>query len=71
MAKTVYILIGYPQYVFIDKICYRKAHITKNMQYRKQREIKISTKNNVKGFWLVKNKKRAFIPLTKLRHRLK
>ena len=71
MPKTIYILVSYPQYVFDNGKCYRKQFITSNFQYRNKREIKISEKGGIKGFWLVRNKKRKFISLIKLRHRLK
>jgi len=79
MVESIYILIGYPQYEFVNKICYRKAYMTNSKsckyQYRKRRKIKISKKgknNEVKlGYWLYRGKTRKFIPLTKLHHRLK
>lgn len=50
---------------------YRKAFKTKDklrkFKYISERKIKISKKNNIKGYYL--NNK--FYPLTKLRHRLK
>ena len=67
----IYKLIGFKDYIIKDKIMYRKSFKTKDKlckwKYIGERKIKISIKNNVKGYYL--NKK--FYPLTKLKHRLK
>jgi hypothetical protein len=72
----MYVLVGYPQYEFINKICFRKARKVKckiyKFQYRNRREIQITkNSNNEDGYSLCKNKKRKFITLKKLSHRLK
>jgi hypothetical protein len=70
----IYKLIGFENYIIKDKIMYRKAHKIKDklckFKYISEREIKRSKKNNVEGYYLVKNRKSKFYPLTKLRHRL-
>ena len=79
MSETIYVLVGYPQYEFVNKICYRKEYITSSKtykyQYRNRRKINISNKGKKgfeqKGYWLIRNGKRSFTPLTKLHHRLK
>lgn len=74
MAVT-YSIIEFKEYIIIDKILYRISYKTKSelckWQYRKQRKINRSTKDNKQGYWLVKHKKRKFYSLEKLRHRLK
>lgn len=71
----IFKLIGFNNYIIKDKIVYRKAHRVKDELYKfkyiGEREIKISVKNNVKGYYLVYKRKRKFYPLTKLKHRLK
>ena len=68
-------LIGFKNYIIKDKIMYRNAYKTKDKlckwKYISEREIKISFKNGIYGYYLVKNGKTKFYPLTKLRHRLK
>ena len=71
----IFALIGFNNYIIKDKIMYRKAHKVKDrlckFKYIGEREIKISIKNNVKGYYLIYNRKRKFYSLTKLRHKLK
>ena len=71
----IYKLIGFENYIIKDKIMYRKAFKTKDklckFKYIAEREIKVSIKNNVKGYYLVRNNKTNFYTLTKLKHRLK
>ena len=71
----IYKLIGFENYIIRDKIMYRKAFKTKDKlckwKYIGEREIKISCKNGIEGYYLVKNKKTRFYPFKKLRHRLR
>jgi len=66
MAVT-YSIIGFKGYVIIDKVLYRKAYVAKSksckFQYRAMRMIKRSIKDNVEGYYLVKNNKRKFYSL--------
>ena len=74
MPISIYILEGFPQYEFRNKKLFRKSYRTGKRgkwQYRVEREIIKSEKDGVEGFWLVKNRKRKFYPLNKLRYRLK
>jgi len=75
----MYIIVGYPQYEFVGKKCFRKAYNTKSKscmwQYRERREIKLSRKKYgdkyKKGFWLKRGNKYLFVSCEKLKHRLK
>ena len=71
MNETIYILIGYKNYEIRNKKLFRKPHKVKHSrfkwQYFTEREIKITTKDNQKGYFL--NGK--FHSLKALRHRLK
>lgn len=71
----MYSLIGFNQYLIIDKILYREAYKVKcklyKWKYYKQRKIKICIKDNQKGYYLCKNNKLKFYSLQKLKHRLK
>jgi len=71
----IFKLIGFENYIIKDKILYRKEHVVNDklckFKYISERQIKISTKNNVKGYYLVRNNERKFYSLTSLRHRLK
>jgi len=71
----IYKLIGFENYIIKDKIMYRKAFVTKDklckLKYLSERQIKISIKNNVKGYYLAKDNKTKFYSLRILRHRLK
>jgi hypothetical protein len=65
---------GYSQYYIKDKILYRKSYIVKSnkiIQYRAERKINRSIKNNLEGYYLILNNKQKFVPLKKLKHRLK
>ncbi len=74
MAAT-YTLIGFSAYIIINKILYRKPYATKSrackLLYRSLRAIKRTVKNEVEGYYLTRNKRTAFYPLSKLKHRLK
>ena len=54
---------------------YRIPYITKSksckFQYRNKRKISKTVKEGNEGYYLVKNGKRKFYPLKKLKHRLK
>ena len=71
----VYKLIGFKNYIIKDKILYRLSYIVKDkkvkFKYISERQIKRTYKNNVEGYYLVRNGKRKFYPLKKLKHRLK
>ena len=58
-------LKGFPCYFVFERNLYRKAYKTKSKsciwQYRAEREIKQTTKNKIKGFWLIKYNKRYFV----------
>jgi hypothetical protein len=73
MAAT-YCIIGFKDYVIIDKILYRRAYKIKDskclFKYLSQRKIKQTQKDNQIGYFLVKNGKRKFYSLKKLRHKL-
>lgn len=72
---VTYIIIGFPNYTIKDKILYRKSFVIKtkdcNYQYRDERKIKRTVKDGSEGYFLVKNNKRKFYSLKKLRHKLK
>lgn len=72
---AIYTLIGFNSYVVIDKVLYRMIYKTKSKscfwQYRQQREIKRTFKDEIEGYWLVKNGKRKFYSIKSLKHRLK
>jgi len=72
---TTYKLIGFNNYIIINKILYRLAYKNKHsiyqFQYRNKRKIKRTFKNGVEGYFLVRNRKRKFYSLKKLKHRLK
>lgn len=75
MAVSYYKLIGFDNYIIIDKIMYRILYITKSksckLQYRNKRKINRTVKQGIEGYYLVKNGNRKFYSLKKLRHRLK
>lgn len=68
-------LVGFKNYIIKDKIMYRKAHKVKDklckFRYISERKIKIVKENDIEGYYLVRNGKRKFYSLVKLRHRLK
>lgn len=71
----IFNLIGFDNYIIKDKILYKKSCKIKDnlckFKYLSEREIKRSFKNGKEGYYLVRNEKRKFYPLSKLRHRLK
>lgn len=71
----IYKLIGFNDYLIIDKILYRLEFKTKSksclFQYRNRRKINRTFKQNIEGYYLVRNGIRKFYPLKKLKHRLK
>ena len=73
MAAT-FLLSGFKDYYFENKILFRKSYKTKSIsckwQYRGKREIKQAEKNGIKGYWLTRNGKRKFYSLLSLKHRL-
>jgi len=75
MSATTYILIGFKNYIIEDKILYRAAYKTESVsckwQYRSKRKINKTFKDGAEGYWLVKNGKRKFYLLTKLKRYLK
>ena len=70
----VFKLHGFTQYVIIDKIMYKKAKRVKDERYTykylDRLKIKKTLKDNQIGYYLVKNGKRKFYSLKKLRHKL-
>ena len=70
-----YTIIGFSNYIIIDKVLYRETYKTKSKscvwQYRNKREIKRTFNKGVEGYVLVKNKTRKFYSLKKLQHKLK
>lgn len=73
--STTYRLIGFKDYLVIDKIMYRISYKTKSVsckwQYRSKRKINRTFKDGKEGYLLVKNDKRKFYSLKSLKHRLK
>ena len=74
MAVT-YTLSGFKEYFIRDKILYRKAYEVKDKlcgyKYISEREIKRTKKDGQIGYYLVRNGKRKFHSLKKLKHRLR
>ena len=70
-----YSLIGFKEYYIKDKILYRKSYKVKDklclFKYISEREIKRTIKDGQVGYYLVKNGKRKFYSLKKLKHRIK
>jgi hypothetical protein len=70
----IYSLIGFKQYIIIDKIMYRLPYITKSkscqFQYRNKRKINRTIKQGIEGYYLIRNSKRKFYSLKKLKHKL-
>ena len=68
-------ITGFNDYVFENKVLYRKSYKTKakscKWQYRSKREIKQTTKNKIRGYWLTRKGKRKFYSLRSLEHRIK
>jgi hypothetical protein len=75
MPVSYYKLIGFDNYIIIDKIMYRIPYIAKSkscqFQYRNKRKINRTFKNGIEGYYLIRNGNRKFYSLKKLRHRLK
>ena len=71
---VTYCIRGFNDYLIIYKILYRKAYKIKDskclFKYISQRKIKQIRKDNQIGYFLVKNDKRKFYGLKKLRHKL-
>lgn len=71
----IYKLIGFENYIIKNKIMYRKAYKTKDklckFKYIQERKINRTFKNDVEGYFLVRNNKRKFFSLNSLKHRLK
>jgi len=73
MTQT-YKIKGFPEYEIIEKQLFRKSYKTKSQtstfQYRQKRAINITINNGIKGYILVKNKKRKWYSLENLRKKL-
>ena len=71
---AIYIIKGFQEYEFRNKILYRKSYRTKSIstkwQYRGERIINQISNNGVKGYLLTKNRKRSFYSLTQLKTKL-
>lgn len=74
MAST-FCIIGFKDYVIVDKQLYRKSFKVRmkngNFQYRRQRLIEKTNNNGIEGYILTRNGKRQFYSLERLRHKLK
>jgi len=72
---AMYLIKGFSEYYFKEKVLFRKSYKTKSKtckwQYRAEREIKQTFNNKTAGYLLVKNKKRKFYSLNYLRNKLK
>jgi hypothetical protein len=74
---VIYSLIGFSQYIIIDKIMYRKPYKIQmkngNWQFRAQREIERIENNGSLGYKLIKDNqtKVKFYSLKSLKHRVK
>ena len=73
--SIIFTISGFCNYYIKDKILYRKAYKAKSKscmwQYREERKINRAIKGGIEGYFLVKNGKRKFYSLKKLKHRLK
>jgi len=71
--SITYAISGFNTYETIN-VLYRKAYKTKSKsckwQYREKRKIKRTFNNTIEGYILVKNNKRKFYSLERLRHKL-
>lgn len=70
----LYKLIGFNNYIIKNKILYRKSYTVrdKRCKYKSisERKINKTFKNNIEGYFLVRNNKRKFYSLKGLKHRL-
>lgn len=70
MCET-YVIKGFTEYEIVDKVLYRKEYRTESVsckfQYRAKRKIGKTLNNKIEGYILVKNKKRKWYSLNRLR----